>query len=144
MDEKATIKSSVTTTTTPNGKANSTAFWNVNVPPGLQTQECPDFLRYAFTNPKDRGILSTPDSEYQRHAWQQVQQLIHDNRLNLFELLPSDLRRYREYCAKVMKEYGTVMAFVMQERMKWRDLTPQGRPFTEPGMYFPVTWGPLV
>lgn len=108
-------------------------FWNVNVPPHLQTKECPDFLEYAFTNDKDRGILSTPDSQWHNHTWPEVQQLVRDNRLDLFERVPSDLRRYREYCAKLTRNYGSVMAFVMKERLKWEDLEPKGEPFTEPG-----------
>lgn len=117
-----------------NGTINSTSFWNKNVPPELQTKDCPDFLQYAFSNDKDRGILSTPDPEYKRQTWQQIQNFIYNNRLDLFERLPSDLRRYREYCAKLVKEYGTVMAFVMQERLQWEDLSPKGEPFANPGM----------
>ena len=116
---------------------NSTTFWNINVPPELQTEECPEFLRYALENEKDRGILSTPDTEYHRMSWQRVQQLINDNRLDLFDRLPSDLRRYREYCAKLVQEYGSIMAFVMQERLQWQDLRPKGAPFCETGTY---TW----
>lgn len=85
-----------------------TDFWNVNVPPELQTEECPAFLRYALTNEKDQRILSTPDSEYHPQTWSEVKGLIRDNRLDLFERLPSDLRRYREYCWKLERDYGSV------------------------------------
>ena len=123
------------------GTPEKTAFWNVNVPPSLQTTECPDFLKYAVTNDKDRRMLSTPDSEYKYQTWQQVQQMIHDNRLDLFLRAPSDLRRYRGYCDKLVRDYGSVMAFVMQERLKWEDLTPKGEPVCEPGMYAVKTAG---
>ena len=121
--------------TAANGTIHNTSFWNVNLPTSLHTEKCPTFLAYAFTNTKDRGILCTRDSDYHRQTWSQVQQFIHDNRLDLFERLPSDLRRYREYCDKLVKEYGTVMAFVMEERLKWSDLTPRGEPFAEAGKH---------
>lgn len=110
-------------------------FWNVNIPSESHTKDCPDFLQYAFENDKDRMILSTLDADYQRHSWPDVQQLIIDNRLDLFERIPSDLRRYREYCAHLVKEYGSVMNFVMQERLGWKDLAPRAEPFTNAGSY---------
>ena len=121
-----------------NRSASERPFWNINVPLELQTDECPDYLQYAFKNDKDRNILSTPDSQYCRHSWPEVQQLIRENRLDLFERLPSDLRRYREYCQKLVKEYGTVMAFVMQERLKWQDLERKGEPFAYAGVFAPT------
>ena len=110
-----------------------TPFWNVNVPKDLQTEDCPNYLQYAFTNEKDRQILRTPDNEYKRQSWQQVQEFIRTNRIDLFQRLPSDLRRYREYCAKIVEDFGTVMAFVMKERLRWHDLTPVAAPFQSPG-----------
>ncbi|KAI7371456.1 hypothetical protein KC354_g552 [Hortaea werneckii] len=110
-------------------KSNLIPFWNVNVPPGLQTKECPEFLQYAFDNAKDRAILSTPDPQYQRQSWEEVQHLIKTNCLDLFQRVPTNLRRYREFTTKLARDYGSVMAFVMQERLRWRDLKPRGRPF---------------
>ncbi len=110
-------------------------FWNVNVPSDQQTDECPDFLRYAFENEPDRITLATPDAEYSRLSWPDVKELINDNRLDLFRRVPSELRRYRMYCAKLEREYGSVMEFVLQKRLNWDDLTPKGGPFAEPGTY---------
>lgn len=108
----------------------STPFWNVNVPTHRQTDRCPAYLEYAFRNDKDRMILSTWDVDYLRQPWPEVQRIIRDNRLDLFMRLPSDLRRYREYCAKLVKQYGSVMEYVVRERLRWTDLTPRGeRPF---------------
>ena len=70
-------------------------------------------------------------------SWTEVRELINGNRLDLFIRKPSDLRRYREYCDKLVKEYGSVMAFVMQERLRWEDLTPAGKPFSDDGEYCP-------
>ena len=73
----------------------STAYWNVNVPESEWTEECPDFL--ANLNTKDLGIISTPDSEYHVETWPEVVQKCKDNRLDLFQRVPSDLRRYLAY-----------------------------------------------
>lgn len=119
----------------PNGSSEETPFWNVNVPPELHTEDCPDFLQYAFTNDKDRRMLLTQDKDYKFLSWEGVVDLIHHNRIDLFTRKPSDLRRYREYCDKLVKEYGSVMAFVMQERLRWEDLRPRGEPFADAGKF---------
>ncbi|KAK1079791.1 hypothetical protein LTR33_006096, partial [Friedmanniomyces endolithicus] len=104
----------------PNPTPPSTPFWNVNVPPSAHTETCPGFLTYAIdTNPRDRAILSTPDSDYIRQSWPRVQQLVRENRPDLFQRVPSDLRLYKEYCAKLVEEFGSVMRFVVEERLGW-------------------------
>lgn len=118
---------------TASGPHTPTPFWNTNIPAALHTKQCPDYLAYAFGHAKDRGILSTLDSEYQRQTWQDVQRFINENRLDLFLRVPSDLRRYREYYAKLIAEHGTVMEFVMKERLKWTSLTTKREPFADPG-----------
>ena len=56
------------------------------------------------------------------------------NRIDLFQRVPSDLRRYLEYNAKIKKEYGSVMEFVLKERLQWMDLKPKSKVlFREPG-----------
>lgn len=113
-------------------------FWNVNVPHEQQTKECPEFLRYALENDKDRGILSTPDGLYVRQTWGDVTRFIRENRLDMFQRLPSDLRLYRQYCAKLVSEYGSVMNFVMKERLGWETLNTTGKPFEQPGEHIIV------
>lgn len=112
-----------------------TPFWNVNVPSNLQTAECPDFLEYALENDKDRAILSTPDADYHRQTWPEIRQFILDNQLDRFQRIPSDLRRYREYNAKLIRKYDTVMKFVLQERLGWEDQKPKAAPFKDPSMH---------
>ncbi|KAL2180393.1 uncharacterized protein P884DRAFT_255508 [Thermothelomyces heterothallicus CBS 202.75] len=103
-------------------------YWQVNVPEHLRTAECPDFLRNI--SDKDRGIISTPDSEYQRDSWAVVQQKVAQNRLELFQRVPSDLRRYLAYTWKLRQDYGSVMNFILSERLRWTlPITPRGRPF---------------
>ncbi|MCJ1434519.1 hypothetical protein MMC27_003888 [Xylographa pallens] len=112
-------------------KHESLPYWLVNIPRDQWPKECPEFLIDA--NTKDRGILSTPDSEYSRQTWEEVQQIIRTNRIDLFQRVPSDLRRYLAYNFKLKKEYGSVMHFVLKERLQWTDLTPSSsKPFGEP------------
>ena len=59
---------------TVNMKHESLPYWLVNVPRDQWPIGCPEFLVNA--NAKDRGILSTPDSEYSRQTWEEVQQVI--------------------------------------------------------------------
>ena len=80
-------------------------------------------------------MLSTLDADYKHLSWKEVRRVIDENRIDHFIRKPSDLRRYREYCDKLVKEYGSVMAFVMQERLRWHDLTPAGQPFSDDGEF---------
>ncbi|KAL2165153.1 hypothetical protein VTH06DRAFT_449 [Thermothelomyces fergusii] len=108
--------------------AHDLPYWQVNVPEHQRTAECPDFLRNI--SDKDRRIISTPDSEYQRDSWAVVQQKVAQNRLELFQRVPSDLRRYLGYTWKLRQEHGSVMNFILSERLKWTPpVAPRGRPF---------------
>ena len=85
-------------------------YWLVNVPPAERPETCPDFLIHA--NEKDRGIISTPDSEYHRLTWPEVKEIIANNRIDLFQRVPSDLRKYLEFNLKLKQQYGSVMEYV--------------------------------
>ena len=52
-------------------------YWRLNLPRDRWPKECPDFLVNA--NVKDREILSTPDADYKRQSWLEVQQIISNN-----------------------------------------------------------------
>lgn len=94
-------------------------WWNTNVPAELQTSECPPYLLYAFDNSKDRDILSTPDELYRRQTWLEVQELIRENRLEGFTRVPSELRAYRQFCSDVGESHGSVLNFILRERLGW-------------------------
>ena len=49
-------------------------FWLVNVPKSEWPEKCPDFLVNA--SDRDRAILSTPDSQYYRPSWAEVQEYV--------------------------------------------------------------------
>jgi hypothetical protein len=103
-------------------------YWQINVPPSLRTTECPAFL--AHLNPKDMGIISTPDSEYHILTWPEVQHIIATNRIDLFQRIPSELRRYLAYNYDLKQKYGSVMEFVLQKRLEWKEPTKaEGKPF---------------
>ena len=54
-------------------------YWLVNVPQAEWPNECPDFL--VNVNKKDQGILATPDSNYRRLTWPEVQTIISAGRV---------------------------------------------------------------
>ncbi|KAK4158444.1 hypothetical protein C8A00DRAFT_28449 [Chaetomidium leptoderma] len=103
-------------------------YWQVNIHGHLRTAECPEFL--ANLTDKDRGIISTPDSEYEVDSWAVVQHKVAQNRLDLFQRVPSDLRRYLGFTWKLRQDYGSVMNFILTQRLQWTlPITPRGRPF---------------
>lgn len=103
-------------------------YWQVNVPEHLRAAECPDFL--ANVTDKDRGILGTPDSSHAIDSWAAVQQKVAQNRLDLFQRVPSDLRRYLAFTWKLRQDHGSVMNFILTHRLQWGlPITPRGRPF---------------
>lgn len=106
-------------------------YWLVNVPDDQHTDTCPEFLQNV--SERDRRILSTPDSQYERLSWPQVRDVIDQNRIDLFQRVPSDLRRYHAFISKIKKDFGSVMTFVLNERLRWKSLTPSGPPFSNPG-----------
>jgi len=103
-------------------------YWNVNIPPAQRTDECPDFLRVL--SKKDEGIIGTRDDEFVMGTWDAVRKLVETNRLDLFQRVPSELRRYLAYNWKLKQDYGSVMNFVLAERLQWTlPVVAQGKPF---------------
>ncbi|KAL1953942.1 hypothetical protein VTO42DRAFT_2020 [Malbranchea cinnamomea] len=109
-------------------------YWLVNVPHAEWPSECPDFLR----NQPEKNIrcLSIPDEQFKRQDWETVKGIIDSKKIDRFMRVPSDLRKYLEYTAKIKEVYGSVMNFVVTERLHWDDLKPKGaKPFTHPDDY---------
>lgn len=104
------------------------SYWNVNVPESQWTAECPDFL--LNLNPKDLAIISTPDADYQALTWDQVRAIAALKRLDLFQRVPSDLRRYKAFNHKLAQQYGSVTSFILSERLRWKaPIQAKGNPF---------------
>ncbi|KAI1911376.1 hypothetical protein LOZ61_003899 [Ophidiomyces ophidiicola] len=109
-------------------------YWLVNVPREEWPSECPEFLRDLPE--KSIRVLATPDSEYVRLDWPAVRHFVETNQINRFLRLPSDLRRYLEYMAQIKAQYGSVLDFIIQERLRWDSLEPTcPTPFAYPGDY---------
>ncbi|KAJ5960001.1 uncharacterized protein N7479_007151 [Penicillium vulpinum] len=107
-------------------------FWLVNVPRSQWTVECPSFLRDQ--NPKNIQCLSTPDHLYTRQKWEEVKEITKTNRIDRFQRVPSELRKYLEYMAHIKAEYTSVMRFMIKERLGWgngslEDIKARGGPF---------------
>ncbi|KAE8392747.1 hypothetical protein BDV23DRAFT_181168 [Aspergillus alliaceus] len=119
-------------TTSANLSGESLPYWLVNVPRDRWPVECPSFLRDI--GEKNIQILSTPDEQYKRQGWELVKEIVKTNQIDRFQRLPSDLRKYLEYKEWIIAEYGSIMRFVVKERLRWGegrpdDLKPKGRPF---------------
>ncbi|KAK5946025.1 hypothetical protein PMZ80_000164 [Knufia obscura] len=94
----------------------------------FETEESP----FPLTD-VDRYNLSITDAEYKPHTWEELKQIIAENKLETLRRWPSDLRRYIKWSAATKKEYGSIMAYVMQKRLKW---TPSPRSTAETGPLF--------
>lgn len=51
--------------------------------------------------------------------------------MDKFHRKPSELRRYREFTYHLIKDYGSIMTFMLSQRLHWASLTPAGPPFTD-------------
>ncbi|KAL1868679.1 hypothetical protein Daus18300_005813 [Diaporthe australafricana] len=104
-------------------------YWQVNITPECREEKCPEFLRDISA--KDVAIIGTPDEDYRAQTWQQVVGFIRTDSLADFRRWPSELRRYREYIWELKRAYGSVMNFMLKERLGWSEpVVPQGsQPF---------------
>jgi hypothetical protein len=110
------------------GSVTPLPYWQINVPPSQRTASCPPFL--ASLSPKDLSIISTPDAHYHILTWPQVRAIISANQINRFQRIPSQLRRYLEYNHGLKARYGSVMEFVLTQRLGWSEpIVPAGKPF---------------
>ncbi|KJZ78308.1 hypothetical protein HIM_02346 [Hirsutella minnesotensis 3608] len=110
------------------GSLDTVAYWHYNVPEDKKTAECPPFL--ACISDKDRRIIGSPDDAFTLLSWDRVCELVTTNRLDLFERVPSHLRRYKAFTHALAKRYGSVADFILRERLQWsQPVVPKGAPF---------------
>ncbi|PGH08691.1 hypothetical protein AJ80_07812 [Polytolypa hystricis UAMH7299] len=133
----ATSTSAVETTTTILDEkvevAATLPYWLVNIPRDQWPSTCPEYL--LNLPQKTIEVLSRRDEEYKRHSWEEAKKLVDSNQIHLFQRFPSEFRKYLEYTAKIKSTYGSVLKFVVSERLGWGedDLKPTGaRPFEHP------------
>ncbi|KAJ2903828.1 N-acetylglucosamine-induced protein 1 [Zalerion maritima] len=106
-------------------------YWQVNITPAEREEECPPFLQNL--SQKDIGIISTPNEAYRIWPWEEVRRTVETNRLDLFQRVPLELRRYLKYGYYLKQEYGTVMKYMLQNRLGWEEpVMPKGKtPFED-------------
>jgi len=110
------------------GEPETLPYWQVNVAPENREEECPPFLLHVSA--KDLEILKTPDAEYELLSWPELQEHIRQNRLDIFQRTPSDLRRYMAFNHETKLQYGSIMDFVLGQKLKWQiPIVSEGRPF---------------
>ena len=63
----------------------------------------------------------------------EADQGLETNQIDKFCRSPTNHRRYMEYMYNLKKDYGSVMDFVRDERVKWTDLKPKAAAFEDPG-----------
>ncbi|KAG5929008.1 hypothetical protein E4U42_007435 [Claviceps africana] len=103
-------------------------FWQVNCPQNQLTAECPPFL--VGLSAKDQRIIGTPDAAFRVLTWEDVTAIIDTNRLELFQRIPSDLRRYKAFTFQLARRYGSIAAFILKERLRWQTpIQSRGAPF---------------
>ena len=131
-------------------------YWLMNVPQDKRPTNCPDFL--LDISDRNKELIDRPEDEYHILAWPEVQDLISmysqlipptkseiflqsreadgrlgNNQIDKFSRSPTNHRRYLEYMFNLKKDYGSVMDFVRDERLKWTDLKPKAAAFQDPG-----------
>ncbi|KAH7364328.1 hypothetical protein BKA65DRAFT_491032 [Rhexocercosporidium sp. MPI-PUGE-AT-0058] len=103
-------------------------YWQVNVTPSSREATCPPYLQNL--KPKELAIISTPDDQYHIITWAEVRHVIALNALDAFQRIPSDLRRYHAFNYYLKQEHGSVMNFVLRERLDWSvPVAAAGKPF---------------
>ncbi|KAK3302531.1 uncharacterized protein B0T15DRAFT_514557 [Chaetomium strumarium] len=88
----------------------------------------------------DKWVLSQTDEEFTYHTWDELRQIIQDNRLAVLKRKPSDLRRYMDWTTKTKAEYGSMTNFLIAHRLPkaWGPppFTPASTiPFADPSDY---------
>ncbi len=74
---------------------------------------------------KDHEILSLPPESFEPHTWSSLRDLIASNDLASLRRHPSDLRRYIRWTAATKAAYGSITAYICQERLHWEPLPPK-------------------
>ncbi|KUI65963.1 N-acetylglucosamine-induced protein 1 [Cytospora mali] len=101
-------------------------FWQVNIPPEERVDVCPEFLQNSSA--KDMAIMATRDEDYHVQTWDEAIDIVRTNRLGDFHRRPSELHRYRQYIWNLKREHGSVMDFMLKERLHWAEpVVPRGR-----------------
>lgn len=58
---------------------------------------------------------------------------IDTNKLEQFKRVPSQLHKYRRYIKQIKESHGSVMNFILKERVRWDDVNPKAQSFANQG-----------
>ncbi|KAJ5585573.1 uncharacterized protein N7459_005373 [Penicillium hispanicum] len=72
----------------------------------------------------DRQLLTMTDEEFVPHNWNELRDIIARNDLGALKRRPSDLRRYLAWSADTKAQYGSILNYICQNRLRW----PSGNP----------------
>ncbi|KUJ22754.1 uncharacterized protein LY89DRAFT_664550 [Mollisia scopiformis] len=122
------------------GSTTPLPYWQINIPSQDRTPHCPPYLQNL--SPKDLSIISTPDAFYLPLSWPTVRSISASNRLDAFQRLPSDLRRYLAFMYTLKQKHGSVMKFILEERLQWGEgeREAKGRGLFEEESDWKVLW----
>jgi hypothetical protein len=67
----------------------------------------------------DWAQLSLTDAEFTPHSWHELHALISAGRLEDLKRWPSALKAYLAWTAHVKQRYGSVTAYLLQQRLNW-------------------------
>ncbi|TGO58594.1 hypothetical protein BCON_0053g00290 [Botryotinia convoluta] len=115
--------------------SSSLPYWQTNIPSSAHTPHCPPSLQSL--SQKDIRILLTPNSAYRTLTWPVVRDIISHNQLDLFQRKPSQLRKYLEYCYSIKQIHGSMMRFILDEKLQWKEseLDARDAPFQNEDEY---------
>ncbi|RDW59704.1 hypothetical protein BP6252_12791 [Coleophoma cylindrospora] len=81
----------------------------------------------------DKWVLSLTDEQFKLHSWDELKEIIAQNRLEVLKRKPSDLRRYMAWSVSTNAQYGSMTNYLLAHRL------PQswGRPPFTPNSLVP-------
>ncbi|KAH9865488.1 hypothetical protein J1614_009072 [Plenodomus biglobosus] len=72
--------------------------------------------------PTDWHQLSLRDADFTPHSWENLQHLISTQQLEALTRWPSQLKAYLAWTKHVKEKYGSVMAYLLTQRLFWTPL----------------------
>jgi hypothetical protein len=93
------------------------ATWKANPDPSALPfpRDDPPFALTAI----DWHQLSLPDAKFTPHSWSNLHHLIATDQLDELKRWPSALKAYLAWTAHVKVKYGSVMAYLLHQRLFW-------------------------
>ncbi|KAK0127337.1 hypothetical protein ONS96_006885 [Cadophora gregata f. sp. sojae] len=76
----------------------------------------------------DKWVLSQTDVEFHLHDWEELKDIIGNNKLETLKRKPSDLRRYMSWTAATKAQYGSMTNYILQHRLPTSWGTPPFAP----------------